>query len=142
MSGWSRLSQGRERATETPAQATKQLWDIAWDSLVPAGPDGSPITNQELLRLFKESVDESYFDDDGLKQLPRVDKIPLEKGFFERMNETFWRYGPLVVAPLGPLRTVSVSDPGIVKCLRRTSTDSSSRVTSRTKQNIWEASSL
>ncbi|CAE7775100.1 CYP97B2 [Symbiodinium pilosum] len=96
-------------------EASKEVWDTAWDSLLPAGPDGSPISNQELLRLVKDKVDETYFDEDGLRELPRVDGLPRGKGFFEQMNDTFWLKGPVVVAPLGPLRTISVSDPGMIK---------------------------
>ena len=122
--GWSgargRAEQSAEKRAELANKATKQLWDSAWDALVPSGADGSSISNPELLRLVKESIDETYFDDDGLRQLPRVEGLPGGKSFFERMNETFWAYGPVVVAPLGPLRTISISDPGMVKCLNRT----------------------
>lgn len=117
--GWSgargRAEQSAEKRAELASKATKQLWDSAWDALVPSGADGSSISNPELLRLVKESIDETYFDDDGLRQLPRVEGLPGGKSFFERMNETFWAYGPVVVAPLGPLRTISISDPGMVK---------------------------
>ena len=65
---------------------------------------------------MKDKVDETYFDEDGLRELPRVDGLPRGKGFFEQMNDTFWLKGPVVVAPLGPLRTISVSDPGMIKC--------------------------
>ena len=122
--GWSgapgRAERTSEKRAELASKATKQLWDSAWDALIPAGADGSSISNPELLRLVKESIDETYFDDDGLRQLPKVEDLPGGKSFFERMNETFWAYGPVVVAPLGPLRTVSISDPGMVKCLDRT----------------------
>jgi len=117
--GWSgapgRAERTSEKRAELASKATKQLWDSAWDALIPAGADGSSISNPELLRLVKESIDETYFDDDGLRQLPKVEDLPGGKSFFERMNETFWAYGPVVVAPLGPLRTVSISDPGMVK---------------------------
>jgi len=97
-----------------PSAGVKDLWDQAWDTLAPVGEDGSKISNQELLRLVKDSLDASYFEEDDLGTLPRAESS-LKGNFFEKLRETFWQKGPVVVSPLGPLRTVSISDPAAIK---------------------------
>ena len=104
------------RTPRTPRGAElKQLWDQLWDSALPAGEADSAIAANDVLRSLKRSFDEERFGEEELAGVPVVDAVATGGNFFDRQMENFKRNGPAIVSYFGPLKTLSISDPSMIK---------------------------
>jgi len=99
-----------------PRESLKGLWDDWWDQTLPAGEDLSNIGTNDILRSFKRTLDEDMFQEIEMDGVPKSSaSIGGGDNFFEKQMEVFKENGPAVVSNFGPLKTLSISDPAMVK---------------------------
>jgi len=98
-----------------PAPSLKTLWDGLWDRAVPVGEDDSNIGANDVLRSFKRTLDEDLFQEVEMDGVPVSSSTVTGSNFFEKQMEVFKENGPAVVSNFGPLKTLSISDPMMIK---------------------------
>lgn len=82
---------------------------------MPVGEDDSNIGANDVLRSFKRTLDEDLFQEVEMDGVPVSSSTVTGSNFFEKQMEVFKENGPAVVSNFGPLKTLSISDPMMIK---------------------------